>query len=84
MGRAAVAVHAGAVTILPEPTMADDDDYSPTPPAPEPASPRGFWSTLSRWWNAPAMPADAALGYESAQPWTLEDDADEPTDPPRR
>jgi hypothetical protein len=76
------------VTIQPEPTMADDDDYSPTTPAPEPASPRGFWSALSRWWTAPATPADAALGYESAQPWTLEDataqEPGEPDDPPRR
>jgi len=68
-----------------------DDDYSPTPPTPEPASPRGFWSALSRWWNAPATLPDAALGYESAQPWTLEDatgeeteEAAEPADPPRR
>lgn len=51
--------------------MADDD----FPPQQSDASTSrgGLWSTLSRWWGSTATPADAALGYESAQPWTLAD-----------
>lgn len=51
--------------------MADDDF---PPPQPDPgAAPRRLWSTLSRWWTSATTPVDAALGYESAQPWTQAD-----------
>ncbi|CAM4141956.1 hypothetical protein [Roseateles saccharophilus] len=53
-----------------------DDDFTPQQPDTE-AAPRGLWSTLSRWWASATTPAEAALGYESAQPWTLADVPDD-------
>jgi len=36
---------------------------------------RPLWSTLTRWWSPAAPASDPVLGYESALPWTLGDDA---------
>jgi hypothetical protein len=52
--------------------MADDDFFSPPQPDTG-AAPRRLWPTVSRWWASTSTPADAALGYESAQPWTQDD-----------
>lgn len=40
------------------------------------ATAQPLWSTLTRWWS-PATPAsaDAELGYESALPWVLTEQA---------
>lgn len=42
-------------------------------------------SALSRWWSpaAAAPAADPVLGYESALPWTLGEDAPAEADEPR-
>lgn len=45
-------------------------------PLTEAASHRPLWSTLTRWWSPAASSAnDPVLGYESALPWTLGEDA---------
>jgi len=49
-----------------------DDDFPPQQPD-TCAAPHGPWSALRRWWASATTPAEAALGYESAQPWTLAD-----------
>ena len=36
---------------------------------------RSLWSALTRLWAPTATPADVELGYESAHPWTLGEDA---------
>jgi hypothetical protein len=36
---------------------------------------RPLWSALQRWWSPAAPATDAVLGYESALPWTLGEDA---------
>lgn len=56
--------------------MADDDSPPPQPESGD-APRRGLWPLLGRRRHTPAAPADAALGYESAQPWTLADVADD-------
>lgn len=47
---------------------------------PAAGSSRPLLSALSRWWSptASAPAADPVLGYESAHPWTLDEDAAEP------
>jgi len=36
---------------------------------------RPVWSALTRWWSPAAVANEAELGYESALPWTLGEDA---------
>ena len=36
---------------------------------------RPVWSALARWWSPAAVANEAELGYESALPWTLGEDA---------
>ncbi len=44
-------------------------------PLAEAAPHRPLWSALTRWWSPAASPNDPVLGYESALPWTLSEDA---------
>lgn len=55
--------------------MSIDTPLTQTPLAEAaPASP--LWSTLTRWWSpAATAAADPVLGYESALPWTLGEQA---------
>ncbi|MDR7335495.1 hypothetical protein [Roseateles asaccharophilus] len=51
------------------------DHSSPFETAVQAAPSRPLLSALTRWWPgaADASAADPVLGYESAQPWTLDD-----------
>ena len=51
------------------------DHSSPFESAVQAASSRPLLSALTRWWPGAAdtSAADPVLGYESAQPWTLDD-----------
>lgn len=51
-----------------------EDTYSPQ--LPETGTPQSLWSSLSRWWGAPAAVPVDAVGYESALPWALGDMSD--------
>lgn len=42
---------------------------------PEPHQHRAVWSVLTRWWSPAAISNETELGYESALPWTLGDEA---------
>jgi len=54
------------------------------PPSPAEAPRRPLRSALTRWWSPAAPPAAApVLGYESAQPWVLDDAADDTAGPER-
>ena len=55
------------------------DFAAPNDPMTLAASDRPLLATLTRWWSPAATPADAdtVLGYESAHPWALGDDAAE-------
>lgn len=49
------------------------DHFTPLEPA-TPAAGRPLLSALTRWWSpADSSSADPVLGYESAQPWMLDD-----------
>jgi hypothetical protein len=66
-----------------EPLMSLDTPPPPNPPA-DAAPQRTLWSTLTRWWLPAVTGVEPAIGYESAQPWTLgEDTPAEPGDNPR-
>lgn len=53
-------------------------DATMTRPLAETGAHRPVWSALTRWWSSPATASsDAELGYESAHPWTLGEDAPE-------
>ena len=56
--------------------MADRSTTSDLP-TPEGSTDRPQLSALSRWWStaSDSSTADAVLGYESALPWTLGEDA---------
>jgi hypothetical protein len=47
----------------------------PQNPLADAAPQRPLWSALTRWWSPTGSAADPVLGYESAQPWTLGEDA---------
>ncbi|MDR7269939.1 hypothetical protein J2X20_002597 [Pelomonas saccharophila] len=44
-------------------------------PLAEAAPTRPLWSALTRWWSPATSAAEPVLGYESALPWTLGEDA---------
>ena len=50
-------------------------DTTLPPSQANPSSHRPVWSALTRWWSPAATPSEAELGYESAHPWTLGDEA---------
>jgi len=53
--------------------MADHSTPTPMPMTADTPN-RPLLSALTRWWSpAAAAPADTMLGYESAQPWMLDD-----------
>lgn len=58
------------------------DHSSPTPmPMTADAANRPLLSALTRWWSpADTASADPVLGYESAQPWMLDDTGGDPAD----
>jgi hypothetical protein len=63
-----------ASILKPEPLMSLDAPLPQNPPAD--ATPhRPLWSALTRWWAPSVAATDPVLGYESAQPWTLGEDA---------
>jgi hypothetical protein len=50
------------------------DLSSPFETAHQAAPSRPLLAALTRWWPAASTPTpDPVLGYESAQPWTLDD-----------
>lgn len=52
------------------------DAHLPQNPATESGAAQPLWSTLTRWWSpASQAAADTELGYESALPWTLGEQA---------
>jgi hypothetical protein len=59
------------------------DSSSPFETALQAAPSRPLLSALTRWWPASrtAPAADPVLGYESAQPWMLDDNSPDGPDP---